>query len=85
MADNGSIRDRPVRRTISRTGSFSRNGIRLMMFKNPMLITPLPPAAHRFGGRVTWVKSQWKLCACLGQFQVEINRSRCLPDDRSSC
>ena len=68
MADTGSIRDRPVRRTISRIGSFSRNDIRLMMFKNPMLITPLPPAAHSLGGKVTWVKSQWKLCACLGQF-----------------
>nr|WP_255440766.1 AI-2E family transporter [Paracoccus sp. MC1854] len=38
-----------------------------------MWITPLPPVALRPGGRVTWLKSQWKLCAYPAQFRVEIN------------
>jgi hypothetical protein len=52
------LRDRPVRRAISLTGSFSRNAMRRMMFKSPMWITPMSPVAHRVGGRVTWLKSQ---------------------------
>jgi hypothetical protein len=31
------------------------------------------PAAHRFGGRFTWLNSQWKLRAYTAQFWVEIN------------
>lgn len=31
------------------------------------------PAARRVRGRVPWVKSQWKLGACLGQLSLEIN------------
>ena len=31
------------------------------------------PLEHGSGGRVTWVKSQWKLRALPGQFCVEIN------------
>jgi hypothetical protein len=38
-----------------------------------MWITPVTPAAHRFGERFTWLKSQWKLRACPAQFWVEIN------------
>ena len=34
------------------------------------------PPACCFGGRVTWVNSQWKLCAYPGHFSVEINK-RC--------
>jgi len=62
------LREIPVRRAISRIGSFSRNAIRLMMFKSPLWITPLLPAASCFGGRLTWVNSQWKLYACPGHF-----------------
>jgi len=71
MADKGSIRNRPVRRTISGIGSFSRNDIRLMMFKNSMLITPLPPPLAALGEAShgpnlngnhapAWVSSKWK-------------------------
>ena len=68
MADTGSIRDRPVRRTISWICSFSRDDMRLMMFKNPMLNTPLPPAlgegsnGSNLNGNYApdWVSSQWK-------------------------
>ncbi|WP_217629766.1 hypothetical protein, partial [Paracoccus chinensis] len=31
------------------------------------------PSLTALGGRVTWVKSQWKSGANPGQFQVEIN------------
>ena len=44
------------------------------MFKSPMWITPVTPAAHRFGERFTWLNSQWKLRAYPAQFWVEINR-----------
>jgi hypothetical protein len=37
-----------------------------------MWITPLSPS-HIAGGRVTWVKSQWKSCAKPGHFSAEIN------------
>ena len=68
-----SIRDSPVRRLISRIDNFSRKDMRLMIFKNPMWITPLPPVAHCAGGRVTWLNSQWKLSANPAHFRVEIN------------
>jgi hypothetical protein len=38
-----------------------------------MWITPFLPIALRSGGRVTWLKSQWKLRAYPAQFRVEIN------------
>jgi hypothetical protein len=38
-----------------------------------MSITPLTPSLFA-RGRVTWVKSQWKLYAYPGHFSVEINR-----------
>ncbi|MGA0542786.1 hypothetical protein, partial [Neotabrizicola sp. VNH66] len=41
-------------------------------FSSPMSITPLTPSLFAWG-RVTWVKSQWKLCAYTGHFSVEIN------------
>jgi len=69
------LRDIPVRRAISRIGSFSRNAIRLMMFKSPMWITPMPPTASCFEGRLTWVTSWWKLYRYPGSFRVEINMS----------
>ena len=37
-----------------------------------MSITPLAPSLFAWG-RVTWVKSQWKLRAYPGHFSVEIN------------
>jgi hypothetical protein len=55
------LRDKPVRREISRIDSFSRKDMRRIMFKSPMCITPLLPVAQRAGGRVTWLNSQWKL------------------------
>ena len=67
------FRDTPVSRAISRIDSFCRKCIRRMMFKSPMWITPLSPAAHRFGGRFTWLNSQWKLCPNPAQFWVKIN------------
>lgn len=42
------------------------------MFKSPMSITPLIPSLFAWG-RVTWVKSQWKLSTYPGHFSVEIN------------
>ena len=56
------LRDKPVRRLISRIDSLSRNAIRRMMFKSPMWITPFPRRSPRWG-RFTWLNSQWKLCA----------------------
>ena len=56
------LRDSPVQRAISRIASFSRNAKRRMMFKSPMWITPLLPAAVPWG-KITWVKSQWKSCS----------------------
>ncbi|WP_299847833.1 hypothetical protein [uncultured Paracoccus sp.] len=38
-----------------------------------MWITPVTPAAHRFGERFTWLNSQWKLPAYPAHFWVEIN------------
>lgn len=70
------LRDRPVRRAISRTDSFCRKCMRRMMFKSPMWITPVTPAAHRFGERFTWLNSQWKLRPYPAQFWVEINNIR---------
>jgi hypothetical protein len=67
------FRDKPVRRETSRIGSSSRNAMRRMMFKSPMWITPSSPNACCFGGRVTWVKSQWKFRTCPADFSVEIN------------
>jgi len=55
------LRDRPVRREISRIDSFSRQYMRQFIFKSPMCITPLLPVAHRAGGRVTWLNFQWKI------------------------
>ena len=66
------FRDSPVRRAISRIGKPCRNLSFLMTFNSPMWITPLSPS-HIARGRVTWVKSQWKLCAQPGHFSVEIN------------
>lgn len=37
-----------------------------------MCITPLLPVAHRAGGRVTWLKSQWKLSVYPAHFCAEI-------------
>ena len=37
-----------------------------------MCITPMSPIAHRAGGKVTWLKSQWKLSAYPAHFCVEI-------------
>lgn len=68
-----SIRDSQVRRLISRIDNFSRKDMRLMIFKNPMWITPSPPVAHCAGGRVTWLNSKWKLSANPAHFRVEIN------------
>ena len=39
------LHDIPVRRAISRRGNFWREAIRRIMFKSPMLITPMSPAA----------------------------------------
>ncbi|MGN7871606.1 IS66 family insertion sequence element accessory protein TnpB [Paracoccus sp. 22332] len=47
-----------------------------------MWITPVTPAAHRFGERFTWLNSQWKLRAYPAQFWVEINMFRSKRADR---
>jgi len=54
------LRDIPVRRAISRIGSFSRKAIRLIMFKSPMWIAPLPPpqVAWALSARSTKIKGQ---------------------------
>lgn len=67
------FRDRPVGRAISRTATFSRRAKRRMTFNIPMSITPVPPVAQGAGGRVTWVNSQGKKAAFLGQCRVEIH------------
>jgi hypothetical protein len=40
----------------------------------------MSPIAHRAGGKVTWLKSQWKLSAYPAHFRVEIY-SRYRPGD----
>ena len=52
------LRDKPVRRAISRIGILSRNAQRLMTLKNPMSITPNLPEQKRQGHVFTWVNSQ---------------------------
>ena len=61
------LRDRPVRRAISRIGSPSRGRILRMTFIVPCGSLRCPPRSLRVG-RVTWVKSQWKLSTQMGQF-----------------
>ena len=68
------LRDSPVRHPISRIESFSRNDMRLMMFKNPMWITQLPPMRKALEEGFTWLNSQRKLSAKPAHFRVEINR-----------
>ena len=70
------LRDLPGRRAISRRGNSSRKAMGRMMFKSPICITPMSPAAHAAGGRVTWVNSQWKLRRCPGHIRVEIKLGR---------
>ena len=67
------LRDRPVRRDISRIGILSRNAQRRMTLKNPMSITPYLPDRIRQGNVFTWVNSQWKFGRLPGHFSVEIN------------
>jgi len=52
------LRDKPVRREISRIGILSRNAQRRMTLKNPMSITPNLPEQKRQGHVFTWVNSQ---------------------------
>src|SRR5690606_31999952 len=66
------LRDKPVRRSISRIGKPCRKRSLRITFSSPMSITPLAPSLFAWG-RVTWVKSQWKLRAYPGHFSVEIN------------
>ena len=53
ISGGSSFRSSPVRRAISRIGKCSRCAICLMIFRSPMWITPLPPAAQCLEGRVT--------------------------------
>ncbi|PWG73575.1 hypothetical protein DF186_22360, partial [Enterococcus hirae] len=41
--------------------------------QKPHVDHSVTPAADRYGGRFTWLTSQWKLCAYPAQFWVEIN------------
>ena len=68
------LRDRPVRRAISRIDSFSRNAMRRMMFKSPMWITPVPPAALRFGEGSHGSILSGNYAPTRVSSQVEINR-----------
>ncbi len=68
------LRDSPARCATSRIGRFSRNALRRTLFRSPLCITPISPAALCSGGMVTWVTSQWKSCCYSGHFQVEVNR-----------
>src|SRR5690606_4521207 len=68
------LRDKPVRRSISRIGKPCRKRSLRITFSSPMSITPLAPSLFAWG-RVTWVKSQWKLRAYPGHFSVEINKT----------
>ena len=52
------LRDKPVRRAISRIGISSRNAQRRITLKNPMSITPYLPDQKRQGSGFTWVNSQ---------------------------
>ena len=66
------LRDTPVRRSISRIAKPCRSRSLRITFSSPMSITPLAPSLFA-RGRVTWVKSQWKLRAHPGHFSLEIN------------
>lgn len=57
------LRDSPVRRLVSRIGSFGRNDMRRITFKSSIVITPLPPR-----GALPWGKGH------TGQFSMEITR-----------
>ena len=62
------FRDSPVRRAISRIGKPCHNLSFRMTFRSLRC-----PPSHSAWGRVTWVKSKWKLYAYPGHFSVEIN------------
>ena len=58
------LRDRPVRRAISRIGSFSRKCQRRITLNNRHVDHSCIPRRATARGKVqTWVNSQWKLCA----------------------
>ena len=68
------LRDSPVRHPISRIESFSRNDMRLMMFKIPCGSLRCPPLRKALEEAFTWLNSQRKLSAKPAHFWVEINR-----------
>ena len=70
------LRDRPVRREISRIGILSRNAQRRITLKNPMSITPYLPDQIRQGNVFTWVNSKWKLASLPGHFSAKIINPR---------
>ena len=67
------LRDRPVRRAISRIGILSRNAQRRITLKNPMSITPCLPDQTRQGSVFTWVNSQWQFMGLPDQFSMTVN------------
>src|SRR4029453_10281693 len=70
------MRDKPVRRAISRIESWSRNAQRRITLNNAMFITPSTPAETARGGVKTWVNSQRKFPASPGQFQNLISHGK---------
>jgi hypothetical protein len=67
------LRDKPVRRAISRIGTCSRKRQRRIMLKNAMSNTPRSPAQKARENVQTWVNSQWKNPPKTGQFSVAFN------------
>jgi hypothetical protein len=67
------LRDKPVRRSISRIGIPSRKCQRRITLNNAMSITPKSPDQTAREKVRTWVTSQWKLVPLPGQISPEIN------------
>src|SRR6187402_3016806 len=68
------LRDRPVRRAISRMDNCSRSTHRLMTLSVATSITPTAPCHSKQQVRVlAWVSSRWKSPRSVDHFWVEIN------------
>ena len=70
------LRDKPVRRSISRIGICCRKCQRRITLSNAMSITPGSPDKSARGTIKTWVNSQWKFVPLPGQLSTEINSPR---------
>src|SRR4029077_14961729 len=72
------LRDKPVRRSISRIGIPSRKCHRRITLNNAMSITPWSPDPTARGKLRTWVNSQWKFPPA----RVSSQRKSTIEDER---